>query len=587
MKTSKKTVKNLVNSIEDAVTESLSGFRYCYPQLEYQAAHRVVLAPNIEGRRDKVSVICGGGSGHEPFAAGFVGNGMLTAAVAGSIFAAPPSVHITYAIERIKKYNKAGILVIIPNYTGDCLNFGIAIEKARQAGITVADIIVGEDCSIPVNELGVAGKRGLPGLVFAMKIAGALAEQGCIISEIVKILQYAVQNMATYAVGLTACAIPGQSLMFELADDEIECGMGVHGEAGYEKIKLGTVKEVVALMLKQIYDSLSLVHGESVAVMVNNFGALSQLEEGIVVHEVITQLEAMNAKVMRVYSGLLMTSLNSAGIHITLLKLPEDIKTTLLKCLDDPTDAPRWPGCVYSIPSTATRKSDELQIKRRVEKIGAEMSVQEQRLLKRCLENACAVIIEKENYLNDLDRGCGDGDCGTTLKRFADDILQNLDNFHLSHPVSILSELGNIAEDRMGGTSGALYCLLFTNGAKELSSIQNTDNWPTVWSRIFRSGLDCLMKYGKAKPGDRTMIDVLDAACATYAMALANSSSDVYEEVEEAAWRACEATKNMKPRAGRASYVKQSLYLREVDAGAYAAASWISVVTRTIRTFTE
>ncbi|XP_011633727.1 triokinase/FMN cyclase-like [Pogonomyrmex barbatus] len=133
--------KNLINSVNDAVSETLSGLSYTYPQLEYHVSHRVVMSSDYRNRRDKVVLVCGGGSGHEPFAAGFVGSGMLTASIAGSIFSAPPSIHITYALQRIAENSKVGIVIVVPNYTGDCLNFGIAIEKARQADITVKLII--------------------------------------------------------------------------------------------------------------------------------------------------------------------------------------------------------------------------------------------------------------------------------------------------------------------------------------------------------------------------------------------------------------------------------------------------------------
>ncbi|XP_076626075.1 triokinase/FMN cyclase isoform X1 [Colletes latitarsis] len=576
-------MKSLINSIDDAVTETLYGVSYAYPQLEYQASHKVVLMPHLEKRKNKVSVICGGGSGHEPFAAGFVGRGMLTASVAGSIFAAPPSQHISYCIERVSEYSQAGVLVVIPNYTGDCLNFGIAVEKARQAGLKVAEIIVNEDCSIPNEDQGVAGKRGLSGLLFVSKIAGALAERGLPLENIYETAQIVLKNMATYAVGLTTCAIPGQPPMFELSEDEIECGMGVHGEAGYEKIKLRTCNEVISFMLKRICDSLPIVSGDSVAAIINNFGALSQLEQGIVVHDLTKELQNMNIKLLRIYSGLLMTSLNSAGIHITLLKLPESHKDVFVSCLDDPTDAPRWPGCAYSIPLESKQTTVHEKVTRSIKQVGIQIDAQQQNLLKLCLKRACECLIEKENFINDLDRGCGDGDCGTTLKRLATEILRGLDSYCLSHPSSVFSELAHVAEEQMGGTSGALYCLFFTSIAAELALAQPEEGWLYILARALRSGLNCLIKYGKAKPGDRSMIDVLNAVCETYENVLSNELVEICVAVEATAWRVCEETKNMKPKVGRASYVKQVQYLQNVDAGAHAVATWIGAIVNVIK----
>ncbi|XP_024878569.1 triokinase/FMN cyclase-like isoform X1 [Temnothorax curvispinosus] len=582
------TLKNLINSLDDAVSETLSGLSYTYPQLEHHVSHRVVLSPDYRNRRDKVALICGGGSGHEPFAAGFVGSGMLTASIAGSIFAAPPSTHITYALRCVAENNKVGIVVVVPNYTGDCLNFGIAIEKARRAGVMVEEIIVDDDCSIPENELSVAGKRGLVGMLFAIKIAGALAEKGLPLCEVAEIARRVSQSTATYGVGLSACAIPGQGLMFELAQDEIECGMGMHGEAGYERIKLRTASELVTLMLKRICETLSLSTNDSVAVIVNNFGALSQLEQGIVVYEVVNQLRNMGIEPVRVYSGTLMTSLNSVGIHISLLKLIESHRDIFVECLDEKTTAPCWPGCAYSIPSTLTSTPLKDSEKKKIEKIGISLNARDQRLIDSCLRDSCAAIIEKEAYLNGLDRGCGDGDCGSTLKRFADGILGNLDNLSLSHPAALLSEIADIAEERMGGTSGALYCLFFTTGAKTMASLEQEEDIRRVWFCAFRSGLNCLEKYGKAKVGDRTMIDTMYAACTTYEKLLKEEDpSDFYDKIAAAAWEGCYSTRNMKPKAGRASYIKQAQYLTEVDAGAYAAAIWTAAIVRTITHFKE
>ncbi|XP_076647355.1 triokinase/FMN cyclase [Halictus rubicundus] len=576
-------MKSIVNSLDDAVTETLSGLSYAYPQLDYEKSHRVFLMPNLQNRKNKVSLICGGGSGHEPFAAGFVGNGMLTASVSGSIFAAPPSQHIFFCIERLSQHSPAGILVIIPNYTGDCLNFGIAVEKARRNGVKVMEIIVNDDCSIPIKDQGVAGKRGLTGLLFVIKIAGAMAEKGLLLEEIYDVAQNALNNMATYAVGLTACTIPGQPTMFDIAEDEVECGMGVHGEAGYEKTKLRSCSDVVSLMLKHLCDSLSLVSGDTVAAIINNFGALSQLEQGIVVHDLVNLLGNMNIHVERIYSGVLMTSLNSVGIHITLLKLPEHYKDTFINCLDSPTNAPKWPGCVYSVPLLTKRKATQGEVTRSIKQVGITIREDQQDFLKRCLITACQRLIEKETVINDLDRGCGDGDCGSTLKRLASEILQRIQSFSLSHPSSVFSELAHIAEEQMGGTSGALYCLLFTSFATELASAQEKEGWPLISARALRSGLCCLIKYGKAKPGDRSMVDVINALCEAFEKTLNNKTSDICDALKTAAWQTCEATKKMAPRVGRASYVKQSQYLQNADAGAYGVATWVTAVAELIQ----
>ncbi|OXU20996.1 hypothetical protein TSAR_015499 [Trichomalopsis sarcophagae] len=573
--------KSLLNSLADAVNESLTGCILTYPHLELHASKRVVLKPTWNEPSDKVSVISGGGSGHEPFSAGFVGDGMLSASVSGSIYAAPPSGHVLHAIQSVSTNNNAGCLVIIPNYTGDCLNFGLAIEKARYLGIKVSQVIVGEDCSIPDDEVGRAGKRALPGIILVLKVAGAVAQEGHNLEEVTNFAQMVADNMASCSVGLTACTIPGQGRMFELPEDEIEFGQGLHGEAGYKRIKLQSSSKTTALMIDTIVKALKLVKGNSVAVLVNNFGGLSQLEQGVVVKDVVTQLENMEILPLRVYAGLVMTSLDSVGVHITILKIPENHKTAVINALDEKTDAPRWPGCSYSLPPkyyNAPAKEEKLS----KILVGPSLTTEQEKLLKICLEKACREIIEREKIINDLDRGCGDGDCGTTLKHLGEGILSTIDKLPLSYPSSLLSELANIAEDHMGGTSGAIYSLMFTAAAVEMSKINNAENWLKVWAQVWRAGINGIMKYSKAKLGDKTMIDVLEPSLNELDKNLSLSYKEAARKVAICAEQRSEATKHMVPRAGRASYVKQAEYLKGIDAGAFAVATWINAISEAL-----
>lgn len=571
--------KNLINSASTAVEESLIGLSVTFPCLDFHFDKRVVLAPGWNEFSDKVTIICGGGSGHEPFATGFVGSGMLNAAVAGLIFASPPPIHILHALKCVSINNNAGTLVIIPNYTGDCLNFAIAIEKAKVDGIKVNDIIVADDCSIPENESGRAGKRGLCGIIFIMKIAGAIAQRGHNLEEVTKLTKLVSQNIATYGVGLAACTLPGKGLMFEIPDDEIEFGLGVHGEAGYERRKLETANKIVSQIFQKLVQTLSLQSNDSVAIIVNNFGGLSQLETGIVVKEIVTQCQFLGVKLLRIYSGILMSSLDGAGVHVSILKLPEEEKHLILNCLDDPTEAPQWPGKSYTLPSQRTKFSmKEETIK--IPKLGKKFTENEERLFKKCLLKASQEIIEKENYINDLDRGCGDGDCGSTLKQLAEAIVTSVENFNLSYAASVFMELSYIAEEKMGGTSGALYSLMFTLAGKELAN--SHENWPQLWHKAWRTAINGIMKHSKARIGDKTMLDAMEPGCLELEKNLSLPVIDFIKKVEKAVKNGCEATKKMTPKAGRASYVKQAEFLTEVDAGAFGVTIWINAIVDTI-----
>ncbi|XP_033214433.1 triokinase/FMN cyclase-like isoform X2 [Belonocnema kinseyi] len=575
--------KNLVNSVFTAVEESLTGWSMAFPHLEFHSTKRVVLAPLWREPSEKVTVICGGGSGHEPFAAGFVGSGMLNAAIAGSIFASPPSSNILYALKCVSMNNKAGTVVIIPNYTGDCLNFGLAIEKAKLLGLKVNDVIVAEDCSIPESEQGRAGRRGLCGILFVMKTAGALAKRGHNLEDVTKYAKIVAQNMATYGAALTACTLPGQGLMFEIPADEIEFGLGIHGEAGLERKKLERASKVVAEILKKLTEALSLVRDDSVAVIVNNFGGLSQLENGIIINEVVRQLQSIGIQPLRVYGGILMSSLDSVGVHISILKLPENEKSIIISCLDDPTDAPQWPGNVYSPPPQFPRLPFEEAGKTEFSEIGKQFSKSQEHLFKECLRRASLSIITEENFINDLDRGCGDGDCGSTLKQLADSILSSLDIFKTSHPSSVFTELSYIAEEKMGGTSGALYGLMFTLAAKEFANGKDSE-WRSLWHSAWRTAIDGVMRHSKAQLGDKTMLDAMDPGCKELENNLSQSLpyTEVVKKIVKAVQEGCEATKNLVPKAGRASYVKQAEFLKQADAGAYAVSIWIQAVATTL-----
>ncbi|XP_011299957.1 bifunctional ATP-dependent dihydroxyacetone kinase/FAD-AMP lyase (cyclizing) [Fopius arisanus] len=574
--------KQFINSADNAVHETLSGLCTVYPGLNYHSLKRVVVRADFDERdKNKVSTICGGGSGHEPFAAGFVGRGMLSASVAGSVFAAPPPNNVLHALKCVR--GNGGTLVIIPNYTGDCLNFGIAIERARQEGLKIAEIVIGDDCSISSSELGRAGRRGLVGMIFVMKIAGALSQRLKPLEEVHHHAQIVSENIATFGVGMRACSLPGQGPIFKLPDDEMEVGLGVHGEAGYDRMKIKNSREIVSIMLTSISQALSLTKGDDVAVIINNFGGTSQLEQGILAHDVAELMRKNEVNVVRTYSGMLMTSLDGAGVHVSVLKLPEVHEELYIQCLDDPTDAPCWPGCSLSRPIEFTpqleKESHEI-----IRESGKRLENSGIKIFKECLKNACQAIIENEEILNNLDRGCGDGDCGTTHKTLANGILSSLESLKIPFPASLLMELSGIAEECMGGTSGAVYSLFFATSAAAL--VRNSEeNWNKLIADAWRSGIDGVMKYSKARLGDRTMLDALEPAWKAFNDNSTKSLRDATNAAAEAARKGSAATEKMVPRAGRASYVKNSEFLTNVDAGAFGVVIWLTALSETLSKF--
>nr|XP_018911123.1 PREDICTED: triokinase/FMN cyclase-like [Bemisia tabaci] len=574
--------KKLVNDPENCVDEMLEGVIALYPALSLIRKERIIFHSKI--RKGRVALVAGGGSGHEPFAAGYVGEGMLTAAVAGSIFASPPSSNIFHALKVVAELNgNAGILLVVPNYTGDRLNFGLAAEEAACLNIKVKTIHVGEDCALLSNGTeGFGCGRGLCGNLFVFKIAGEMAAQNNNLEYIYKVSEKVRQSMATFGVCLKPCSLPGQEILFQLADDEIELGLGIHGEAGVSKQKFTTASEIVQLILDKLCSCLSLTKGSKVCVLINNLGGTTQLEMGIVASNVKSQLGERGITVHRMYAGALMTSLEMCGVQVCLLKIHENPEW--LVYLDVPTDAPAWPGSPSSEPSFSAASAVPSGCSKESLPSGSNVHLKFDEptvsIFTSCLRNVAGSLINESSKLNDLDSVCGDGDCGSTLHRFATEIHQALEQhiLKLESPIMCLHQLAKIAVEKMGGTSGAVYGLFLRGIASSLRGTSASD-WASAW----KSGIDCILKYSSARLGDRTLLDVLIPACEVFEDSLETSDSIkvVLQRVIDEANIACEKTSKMKARAGRASYVNAA-YVSDVDAGAYGVTVILQAIKESI-----
>jgi len=574
----------LINSVEGAVDEALEGLTLLHPGLNKIRGHRVILREKVD--KSKVAILSGGGSGHEPFCAGYIGAGMLSAGVAGSVFASPPTSSILEAIRAIATDNPAGALVLVINYTGDRINFGLAVEKARNLGLKVEMFVNGEDCALTTSDK-TAGRRGLCGTMFIFKIAGAMAEQGRSLQDIVKTTRAVSANMGTIGLALGPCSLPGQGPLFHVAEDVLELGLGVHGEAGVGQIPLTTAHNAVSKMLQHMTNPDSLTRlelgsGEQVAVILNNLGGTSKLEELIVAREVVTQLEAMGVTVLRMYAGHMMTSLEMSGILVSVLRVGEH--PDWLDLLDAPTAAPAWPAQLMSaananrfnppqvnpLPPLGTQDRSMKGVGYGAEGVAKVKSI---------LRDATNALIKLEDKLNGLDSGCGDGDCGSTHAAGAKGVLECLDELDMEHPWALLQQLG-VAAEKMGGSSGGVYSLLFTAAASAFQDQVGGEVDPAAWIRALRLGLDSVMKYGGAEPGDRTMIDALYPALLRLEAAPEQLGADTGKCLKEAAAAAragAEKTAEMVARAGRASYVSRDK-VTAADPGAVAAAAWFTAL---------
>ncbi|XP_076318344.1 triokinase/FMN cyclase-like isoform X1 [Tachypleus tridentatus] len=511
--------KKLINSPNNCVYDNLLGITAIHPGLRLinnssTTGGRVVIRHDFEEYREsgKVTLVSGGGSGHEPFNCGFVGPGMLTAVVPGEVFTSPSSEAILMALSAVGSRSKSGTLIIAANYTGDRLNFGSAVEKAKLEGLNVEMIVVGEDCALQSSDKS-AGRRGLCGTVLMFKIAGALAEAGKSLKEIYEIVKHASENSGTIGISLTPCSIPGSDSSFSLGSDEMELGLGVHGEAGVMRLKVMPAQDIVKKMVDHMTNPesasrLNVKKGDSVAVVINNLGGTSQMEMNIVAKETISYLELMGLLVERVYVGTLMSSLEMAGVSITILKLTP----LLVNCLDAPTSAYAWPNCY--LPAGAKKRFTPEPIKSysiasevpKLETKCPKISQKGEAIIRHAVSFSCSALVSCEKQLNCLDREGGDGDCGSTLCKGAQAILDLLEKgLELSYPSQLLLTLGSVVERSMGGTSGAIYSLFFTGAAKAFID-QCTAN---TWCYAVELGMQAIMKYSGAEPGDRTMVSVV------------------------------------------------------------------------------
>jgi dihydroxyacetone kinase-like protein len=323
-------VKKVINNPSNVVSDMLEGFAKANQGVEY-IREAEVIARRQKG--SKVGLVSGGGSGHEPSHAGYVGKGMLDAAVAGNVFASPSPDRVLKGIQTAN--SGKGVLLIVKNYSGDIMNFDMAKELAEEEGIEVDSVVVKDDVAVPDSTYS-TGRRGIAGTVFVHKIAGAKAERGASLPEVKAAAQKAIDNVRSMGMAMSACVLPGVGKPgFVLNEDEIEIGMGIHGEPGVEKTKVMTAAELADVLLARVLADYD-YSGSEVAVMVNGLGATPLMELCILYNEVEKILSIKGVRVYRALVGNYMTSLEMAGCSVTLLKLDAELK----ELLDDPCDTP-------------------------------------------------------------------------------------------------------------------------------------------------------------------------------------------------------------------------------------------------------
>lgn len=529
---------HFTNTRETAVTDAIDGLIQtsggALTRLDGYPHIKVVVRSDWD--KSKVAIICGGGSGHEPSHAGFVGQGMLTAAVCGDIFASPSVDAVLAGILAVT--GSAGCLLVLKNYTGDRLNFGLAAERARTMGHKVEMIIVGDDIALPE----IAQPRGLAGTLLVNKIAGALAENGASLDEITAAAQKVTDGVLTIGMSLDTCTIPGTPKEDRIGAGMAELGLGIHNEPGVEQIAYSSAREAMSAVCERLSNKMS---DASHVALLNNLGGASVLEMSVLANELArSQIAGKLGAIVGPAS--LMTSLDMQGFSVTVYPASEDE----IALLSESCGPSVWPGC-------RSLKTPELQVMPdglELRTFAASKNADREALLKTC----CNTFIAAEADLNALDAKSGDGDTGATLAGAARALLGSINRMPLDNDAELMSAIGQELGQIMGGSSGILLAIFFTAAGDAAAS-----GAPLV--KALQVGLQHMKSVGGAQIGDRTMVDALEPALAVLDL-------DISEAAKAARAGADGTSSMLKANAGRSSYVSAAQLDGHNDPGAEATA---------------
>jgi dihydroxyacetone kinase len=568
-------MKKFINRPEDVVEEMMQGLAVLHPSSARLLGHKVMVRADAERARDQqVAVFSGGGSGHEPAHAGYIGIGMLSAAVVGEVFTSPSSDSIFAAIKAVS--GEPGALLVVKNYTGDRLNFGLAAEMARAEGISVEMVIVDDD--VALKGTGQAtGARGLAGTIFIHKLVGAAAAEGKSLADVAAMGRAAVESLATMGVSFSAGTSPTVGKpSFELDEHEMELGLGIHGEPGAKRTRPQTADELTEMLLAEVLKHGRFGDEKRVAVMVNNLGATTEMELAIVARHAMTFLESKGIIVERIYAGTFLSSLDMAGISITLLGVNDE----WLRWLDAVTTAPAWPNALKQRPGKPQAQIVAEVSTKVSSPTGRGAQSEAGRKTKQAIEAACKALLGVESELTEMDRVTGDGDLGNSMRRATKAVQGAVGSYPLDDVPATMRAIGHTLRRELGGSSGPLYGVLFLRCGSLLEKSGATGL--AQWAEALDQGCRAISELGGAEPGDRTMVDALDPFVKALRKGVGGKASrEAILAAVEAAERGVEATTRMKPRLGRSSYLGDRV-LGYPDPGAKAVAVWLRAATEAL-----
>lgn len=537
------------NDRKQLVNDAIEGLVISAPhgnlvRLESDPAIRIVARADWD--KSRVAVISGGGSGHEPAHAGFVGKGMLTAAVCGDLFASPSVDAVLNAIVAVT--GDRGCLLIVKNYTGDRLNFGLAAEKAKRYGLKVEMVIVADDIALPDNKQ----PRGIAGTALVHKIAGYAAEQGKSLSEVRDLAQQACDNVYSLGLAMESCNLPGSdSEEGRIQQGHVELGLGIHGEPGASTLETHNSKSLIDTLVEPLRAA---VGNDRVAVLINNLGGVSALEMALLTKE-LAHSALKDQLAYLIGPAPLVSSLDMKGFSLSLLRLTDEFEQAL--CAEVQTVG--WQKPVAFAPmKTQPHKAVYT---------GLEIEPSDNPQVKALVGTAAQTLIDLENRLNALDAKVGDGDTGSTFAEGAREIKRLLEQnaLPLNNTAQLLQLIGERLATVMGGSSGVLMSIFFTAAGQ---AVHNATPLPDA----LLLGLKQMKHYGGANLGDRTLIDALQPA-------LEALRDRGLAAAIDAAQKGAESTATMqKAGAGRSSYVNSENLEGVTDPGAVAIAEVFAAI---------
>lgn len=532
----------VMNKKDDLVDSALDGMIYASPWrnlVRLQVDPRIRIVMRNDWQKQQVALISGGGSGHEPAHVGFIGKGMLTAAVCGDVFASPSVDAVYNAIINIT--GEAGCLLIVKNYTGDRLNFGLAAEKARKAGFSVNMVIVGDDVALPDNPQ----PRGVAGTLLVHKVAGFVAERGDDLTAVTEAAEAASRAIATMGVALSSCHLPDEQTGQRVPDGSVEMGLGIHGEPGVDVMQTQNSQQIVQHLLEKVMPD----NDQPRALLINNLGGMSALEMSLVTRDLIESPLSRGSDYL-IGPAPLMTALDMKGFSVTSMKLTPLFEEAICA----PVEVTGWVQAVKIAPLQPVNATKEAT--------AHPAQPSDNPTVAAFVNSICETLIASESELNKLDAQVGDGDTGSTFAAGARQIQRECTDNQL--PLNALPDLLAVTGERlatvMGGSSGVLMAIFFTAAAQQLAE---GDALPAA----LQQGLEKMKQYGGAQPGDRTLIDALQPAIEVL---VAGKS---LAEAADAAQQGSDATASMgKAKAGRSSYLNSANLNGVSDPGAVAVA---------------